>query len=89
MKGLHRDLFYAFTYSVPRETSHKSVKRCLVHNFQLALLGTHCENRLGNKIDSVNITKLFLHSGLKEKYLHSMLSTEHPVATGFRDPFWK
>lgn len=49
VKDLHRDLLYAFTYSVPRKSFYKFIKLWLVHNFQLALLGTHRENRLENK----------------------------------------
>lgn len=49
MERLHRHLLYTFTYSVPRESFHKLIKLWLIHNFQLALLGTHCENGLENK----------------------------------------
>ena len=49
MTGLHRDQLHAFTYSVLRKSFNKFIKLWLVHNFQLALLGTHCENRLENK----------------------------------------
>lgn len=38
-----------FTYGVPRESLCKSAKCWLVHHFQLALLGTHGENRLGEE----------------------------------------
>lgn len=49
MTGVHRDRLHAFTYSVLRKSFNKFIKLWLVHNFQLALLGTHCENRLENK----------------------------------------
>lgn len=66
MKVLHRSLLYTVTYSVTRERFRKEIKLELVHNFQLALLGTHCENRLENKTYSVvNILKLFSASWVK------------------------
>lgn len=88
MEDLLRDLLYTFTYSVPRESSYKVIILLLVHNFQLALLGTHCENRLENKMHSVvNIWSSSLHPGLEGKYLHSTSPTGYPVATGLRDLF--
>lgn len=86
MKGLHRDLLYTFTYSVPRESSYKFIILLLVHDFQLALLGTHCENRLENKMHSVvNAWSSSPHPGLEGKYLHGMSPTGYPAATGLRD----
>ena len=49
MTAVHRDHLHASTYSVLRKSFNEFIKHWLVHNFQLALLGTHCENRLENK----------------------------------------
>lgn len=90
MKALHRNLLYTFTYSVTRESFYKGIKLGMVHNFQLALLGTHCENRLENKRHSaVNILKLFSASGSKGTALRRMSPSEHPGTIRLTELFLK